>query len=337
MKILITGIAGLIGSKFGDWLIEKLDRKDIENFEIIGIDDLSGGYQENIHQNVKFYNLNLSNFDEVERIFKENEKIDLVYHFAAYAAEGLSPFIRKFNYNNNLLVTTNLVNLCIKYEVTRLVFTSSMATYGNGEIPFTEETPQVPIDPYGVAKLACEMDIKIAGEQHGLEWCIIRPHNVYGDKQNIWDVYRNVLGIWMYQLLNDEDITIYGDGTQTRAFSYIDDILEPLWKAGVDDRAKNQCINLGGYIEYTISEAADALIEVAGYGKKVYLEKRHEVHNAYCSHEKSVKLLDYTMNIKLKEGIKNMWMWAKEQPKRERKLWKSYELDKGIYNYWVKK
>ena len=102
-----------------------------------------------------------------------------------------------------------------------------MATYGNGngEIPFTEETPQIPIDPYGVAKLACEMDIKIAGEQHRLDWCIIRPHNVYGDKQNIWDVYRNVLGIWMYQLLNNEDITIYGDGTQTRAFSHIDDIL----------------------------------------------------------------------------------------------------------------
>ena len=116
MKILITGIAGLIGSKFGEWLIEKLDRKDIENFEVIGIDDLSGGYQENIHQNIKFYNLNLINFDEVERIFKENEKIDLVYHFAAYAAEGLSPFIRKFNYNNNLLVTTNLVNLCINYR-----------------------------------------------------------------------------------------------------------------------------------------------------------------------------------------------------------------------------
>ena len=339
MKILITGVGGLIGSKFADWLINNLEKKGVENYNIIGIDDLSGGYEENIDKKISFHKVSLSNFEEIEKIFENNQDIDLVYHFAAYAAEGLSPFIRKFNYTNNLLVTSNLVNLCIKYSTKRLVFTSSMATYGNGngEVPFTEETPQVPIDPYGIAKLACEMDIKVAGDQHGLEWCIIRPHNVFGDKQNIWDVYRNVLGIWMYQLLNNQDITIYGDGTQTRAFSYIDDILEPLWKAGVDDRARNQCINLGGYKEYSINEAADALIDVVGYGKKINLEKRHEVHNAYCSHEKSVKLLDYSMDVSLKDGLRHMWEWAKKQPKRERKVWKNYELEKGIYKYWLKK
>jgi len=338
MIILITGVAGLIGSKFGDWLIDNLEKKGITEYEIIGIDDLSGGYRENIHEKIKFYNINLTNFNDVEVLFKENPNIDLVYHFAAYAAEGLSPFIRKFNYNNNLLATTNLVNLSIKYCIRRLVFTSSMATYGNGrgDNPFTENTPQEPIDPYGVAKFACEMDIKIAGEQHGLEWCIIRPHNVFGDKQNIWDVYRNVLGIWMYQLLNNEDITIYGDGTQTRAFSYIDDILEPLWKAGIDERSKNECINLGGYREYSINEAADTLIDLVGYGRKLYLEKRHEVHNAVCSHEKSVKLLDYKMNTDLRDGLKTMWEWAKKQPKRERKEWNTYELEKGIYKYWQK-
>ena len=211
-----------------------------------------------------------------------------------------------------------------------------MATYGFGDNnpPFDEETSQVPMDPYGVAKLACEMDIKIAGEQHGLEWCILRPHNVYGDKQNIWDKYRNVLGIWMCQLLNQEDITIYGDGDQKRAFSYIDDILEPLWKAGIDERSKNQCINLGGSIDYTINEAADILLKVVGRGNKKYCEQRHEVKYAYSTHKKSENLLDFKMNVHLEEGLTKMWEWAQKQPTRQRKKWEKYELDIGIYDYW---
>ena len=330
MKILITGVAGLIGSKFADWVIENK-----KNYEVHGIDDLSGGYQENINNSVIFYEINLLDFDKVRNIFKNNT-FEYVFHFGAYAAEGLSPFIRKYNYNNNLLATTNLVNLCIDFNVKRMVFTSSMATYGygNNQLPFTEETPQNPIDPYGVAKLACEMDIKIAGEQHNLEWCILRPHNVYGDKQNIWDKYRNVLGIWIYQLLNNEDITIYGDGNQKRAFSYIDDILEPIWKSATDLRSKNQCINLGGYIEYSINDAADILLDISGFGNKKYCEERHEVKNAYSSYEKSEKLLDFKMNTELKDGLTKMWDWAKKQPNRERKKWSSYELNKNIYEYW---
>jgi UDP-glucose 4-epimerase len=334
MKILITGVAGLIGSKFADWVIDKFP-----NYEVHGIDDLSGGYLENVNLKVIFHKVDLQEFEVVNKFFEHEcskKNFDLIYHFAAYAAEGLSPFIRKYNYSNNLLATTNLVNLSIKYNVKRFIFTSSMATYGFGEnkLPFDEETPQIPVDPYGVAKLACEMDIKIAGDQHGLEWCILRPHNVYGDNQNIWDKYRNVLGIWMYQLLNKEDITIYGDGKQKRAFSYTNDILEPLWKAGVDPRAKNQCINLGGTIDYTINEAADMLLDIVGYGKKTYCEQRHEVKYAYSTHTKSEKLLDFKMKVELREGLTKMWEWAKFQQKRERKAWDNYELDIGIYDYW---
>lgn len=330
MTILITGVAGLIGSKFAEHMVDK-------NYKVIGIDDLSGGYKEYVPKNITFHELNLMEYEKVEEIIK-NENIEYIYHFAAYAAEGLSPFIRKYNYNNNLLCTTNLINCAIKYDIKRFVFTSSMATYGygNGEVPFTEETPQVPIDPYGIAKLACEMDIKIAGRQHNLDWCIIRPHNVFGKNQNIWDKYRNVLGIWMYQLLNNKNITVYGDGLQTRAFSYIDDMLEPLYKAGFDERASRQCINLGGTVEYSIQEAADTLIEVVGKGEIEYFEARHEVKHAFCSYQKSVELLDFKMTHSLKEGLEKMWEWAKEQPMRDRFFWKKYELEKGIYNYWKK-
>ena len=213
MKVLITGVAGLLGSRLSDWIVE-----NVPNCEIIGMDDLSGGYIENINQKVKFYLMDIK--DSKLRIVFDNEKPDYVFHFAAYAAEGLSPFIRTYNYQNNLEATANIVNECIRYEVKRLIFTSTLAVYGHGYGGiFDEDQTPAPIDPYGVAKYACEMDIQIAGEQHGLDWCIIRPHNVYGIKQNIWDKYRNVLGIWMYQHINGLPMTIFGDGEQTRAFS----------------------------------------------------------------------------------------------------------------------
>ncbi len=214
MKILITGIAGLLGSRLADWIIENKP-----NVELIGVDNLSGGYIENVHPDVTFFNVDCKS-DKLSDIF-EQTKPDYVYHFAAYAAEGLSPFIRKYNYENNLISTANVVNECIKHNVKRLVFSSTMAVYGHGTPPFHEDDQQNPIDPYGIAKYACEMDIKVAGEQHGLDWCIIRPHNFYGIKQNIWDKYRNVLGIWMYQHMNGESMTIFGDGMQKRAFSFI--------------------------------------------------------------------------------------------------------------------
>lgn len=329
MKILITGVAGLIGSRMADWIIE-----NVENVTIYGIDDLSGGYIENVSKEVKFYNLNLSNSnDELSKIFNEC-KPDYVYHFAAYAAEGLSPFIRTFNYDNNLRATAAIVNECIKHDVKRLIFTSTMATYGEQEVPFNEEQIPNPIDPYGIAKYACEMDIRVAGEQHGLDWCIIRPHNVYGDKQNIWDKYRNVLGIWMYQHLNGEPMTIFGDGEQTRAFSYIDDSLKPLWNAAIKKEASKQIINLGGIHEVTINEACNTLIGVIGEGEIKYLEGRHEVKNAWSTHQKSVDILEFKHETNLKEGLSKMWEWAKKQPKRNRFVWDSYELDRGIYSFW---
>jgi len=329
MKILITGIAGLLGSRLADWILEHTD------CSVIGIDNLNSGYIENVDKRVKFYAIDL-NSDKLDDIFEEH-KPDYVFHFAAYAAEGLSPFIRKYNYTNNLVSTAGVVNNCIKHDVKRLVFTSSMAVYGKGKPPFKETDLPDPIDPYGVAKLACEKDIQIAGTQHGLDWCIIRPHNVYGVKQNIWDKYRNVLGIWMFQHLNNKPMTIFGDGEQKRAFSYIDDCLEPFWKAAIDPRASKQIINVGGTKEITINEASKALREVVGGGEVVYLEQRHEVKHAHPTWQKSVELLDYKDTTTLKDGLTAMWEWAKKQPKRKQFIWEKYEIEKGIYSFWKNK
>ena len=333
--VLITGVGGLLGSNLARWITENKP-----NVKIVGIDDLSGGYREYIPKQVHFYRLDLTTaHSELDQLF-EYHHFDYIFHFAAYAAEGLSPFMRKFNYTSNVLATAELINLSIKYgTVKRFVYTSSMAVYGKGEQepPFSEELVPAPEDPYGIAKYACEMDLKAATRQHNLEFCIIRPHNVYGPQQNIWDRYRNVLGIWMYQLTAGEPITIYGDGEQTRAFSYIEDSLEPLWKAAVDPRAKNEIINLGGTKPVSLREALELLKKVVGTEKQVevkYLEPRYEVKHAHSTHEKSVGILDYIENTNMEEGLRKMWEWVKTQPTKPRKKWENYELNRGIYSYW---
>jgi UDP-glucose 4-epimerase len=331
MRVLITGVAGLLGSRLADWLIE-----NVEGVQICGIDDLSGGYKENINPRVHFWQMNLTEHP-IENCF-DYFKPDYVFHFAAYAAEGLSPFIREYNYVNNLQATAAIVNNCIKHDVKRLVFTSTLAVYGHGYGGIFDETQTPkPIDPYGVAKYGCEMDIQIAGEQHGLDWTIIRPHNVYGVKQNIWDKYRNVLGIWMYQHLNGEPMTIFGDGEQTRAFSFIDDSLEPLWNAAIRPEASKQIINLGGIEEISIKYASEVLREVIGSGKVIHLEGRHEVKHSIPTFQKSIDILGFKHQTNLKEGLSQMWEWAQKQPMRERFVWPEYELDKGIYSFWKTK
>tara|TARA_Y100000310_G_scaffold224937_1_gene226826 strand:- start:405 stop:1442 length:1038 start_codon:yes stop_codon:yes gene_type:complete len=342
MNILITGVGGLLGSRMADWIIENTDHK------VIGIDDFSGGYKSNIPKEVEFYLFDLSKDtpygswvrgqnvpSKLQHIF-EKEKPDIVYHFAAYAAECLSPFIRKYNYTNNVVATANVINECIRGGVNRLVFTSSMAVYGENEPPFDEEYIPAPRDSYGIAKYACEMDIKVAGEQHGLDWCILRPHNVYGIKQNIWDKYRNVLGIWMYKKLNKEPLLIYGDGEQKRAFSYIDDCLKPMWRAAIEPICSKQIINIGGTKEVSINEALDTLIKIFGGGAQMvtYCEPRYEVKNAWSTFDKSVEMLKYEDTTSLATGLNNMWEWVLQQPKRKRKEWKNFEIEKGLYSYW---
>jgi len=344
-NVLITGVAGLLGSNLAHWLINNTD-----DIFVIGIDDLSGGYIENLPTNqnrFKFIEHRLGHIKPDEQLTSLiTEDVDYVYHFAAYAAEGLSPFMRVFNFENNCGSTAEVINFCIEKGVKRLVYSSSMSVYGNGDpnidysklgYRFNENEPLRPIDPYGVSKMACEYDIKIAGEQHGLDWCIIRPHNIFGPRQNIWDKYRNVLGIWMWQIIHDEPILIYGDGTQVRAFTYIDNNLPCFWRAATEPAASKQIINVGGIIPKSINEMADAVLKSSGrsvHYDKVHKEKRHEVHYAVPSYQKSIDILKYEDTIGLEEGLKRMWGWVITQPDHIRKKWDNYEITKGIYSYW---
>jgi UDP-glucose 4-epimerase len=332
--VLITGVAGLLGANFSRHLLS-----NYPHLIVIGIDNFTGGYIEHVpitSNRFILYPFDLLNTNMVNTIFNLH-KIDLIYHFAAYAAEGLSPFIRVHNYNNNLVATANLINKAIQYKIKRFVFTSSMAVYGNGgdNPPFDEKLDMKPIDPYGIAKMACELDLHVAGDQHGLDWCIIRPHNVYGTYQNIWDSYRNVIGIWMQQILSGKAITIYGDGLQERAFTYIDDIMQPLVEAGISPTASKQTINLGGMNPITIKDLAELVQNITDDANPIrYCEKRHEVKYAWPTYQKSIELLYYTENYTLYDGIKKMWEWAKNQPNRPLQKWNTFEITDKIYSYW---
>jgi UDP-glucose 4-epimerase len=141
----------------------------------------------------------------------------------------------------------------------------------------------------------------------------------------------------MYQHLNGEPMTIFGDGEQTRAFSYIDDIVEPLWNAAIRPEVSKEIINLGGVEEWSINNANEVLRKVIGSGEVVYKEGRHEVKNSIPTWQKSIDILGFEHKTKFEDGLKDMWEWVQTQPKRDRFVWPSYELDNGIYSFWKTK
>ncbi len=329
MKILITGVAGFLGSKFADWVVA-----NYPTTEIVGIDDLSGGYIENVNSNVTLFQMNIVD-DPIENCFSSNQ-FDYVFHFAAYAPETLSPFVRVYNYKNNLLATSKIVNNCLNYNVGKLIFSSATAVYGRGYgHPYDELQSCNPIDPYGVAKYTSEEDIQIAGEQQGLDWCILRLYNLYGTKQNIWDRYRNIFGIWMYQYLNNQPRTIFGDGNQIRRFSFIDDYLENIWKSAVQSNCSKQIINLGGSVPTTINEASDIFDQVVGTSQKVYDAPRYEIEDSYPDIAKSIQLFGVTNETSLNVGLTQMWNWVQQQPTRSLSSHPPYETMNGLYPDWT--
>ena len=328
MKVFVTGCAGLLGSNYSRHLLKN-------GHQVIGIDDLSGGYKAFIPKddNFTFKKFNLEKRKKVVELFEEHNP-DVLLHFAAYAAEGLSPFIRNYNYRNNLICSANLINECINHD-TKVIFTSSMAVYGEQEPPFTEDKKPQPIDPYGIAKYAVECDLKLAHEQFGLRYNIVRPHNVLGIYQNIWDRYRNVIGIFIRKTLNGQPILVYGDGEQTRAFSDIRYYMEPFDKLLTDH--SGEIFNIGADKYFSLNEVANTVQSIGKkYGYEVSIEHgepRHEVKHAYCDHTKAKTILEFKDETNLEELIESMFVWAMKQPNRKVKNME-YEVEKNIYDYW---
>ena len=305
-KVLVTGGAGFIGSHVAKWLVSAGHR-------VLILDDLSGGFEENIPSGAAFVKGSVQDAALVDALF-ERERFDYVFHLAAYAAEGLSHFIRNFNYQNNLVGSVNLVNAAVNSgSVKCFVFTSSIAVYGRNQTPMVEELVPQPEDPYGISKYAMELDLRAAREMFGLNYVIFRPHNVYGEHQNIGDPYRNVIGIFMRQILTGQPLTIFGDGEQVRAFSYIDDVA-PIIAAAIErPDTWNEVYNIGADKPWTVNELATTVCNAMGKSESEirHLPARNEVVTAYSSHEKVKRVFgDLVRYIPLDEGIAKMAKWA---------------------------
>jgi len=303
--VLVTGGAGFIGSHVAQHLSSA-------GHAVTVVDDLSGGFVDNVPQGCAFVNGSVSDHRFVDELFEEHD-FHYVFHLAAYAAEGLSHFIRRFNYTNNVIGSINLINASVRSNIERFVFTSSIAVYGAAQLPMTESTVPQPEDPYGVAKYAVELDLRAAHEMFGLEYTIFRPHNVYGEHQNIGDKYRNVVGIFMNQLMQGQPLTIFGDGTQTRAFSHIDDVA-PVIAGSIDVGASvGEVFNIGADHPYAVLELAHVVSHAFDAEPDInFLPARNEVLHAYASHEKLKQVFGDRPTVPLEIGIGRMADWARK-------------------------
>ena len=326
-KVLVTGIAGFIGSHVAEHCM-KLGMK------VVGLDDLSGGFRENVPEGVAFVEGSVTDHELVARLFDEHH-FQYVYHLAAYAAEGLSHFIRRFNYETNLVGSINLINESVKHDVKCFVFTSSIAVYGAGQTPMTEDLTPEPEDPYGVSKYAVELDLRAAQRMFGLPYIVFRPHNVYGERQNIADRYRNVIGIFMNQVMQDQPMSIFGDGSQTRAFTHIDDMAPIMARAPRVSAAYNQIFNIGADVPYTVLQLADEIARAFGVERKlVHLPARNEVVHAFSSHERAARCFNMKALMSLRDGISRMARWAKSRGPTHPVLFKNIEVRKNLPPSW---
>ena len=328
MASLVTGGAGFIGAHIVNDLIASGE-------EVVVLDDLSGGFRENANGKARFIEGSITDVKLVERIFTEHP-IEYVFHLAAYAAEGLSHFIKRFNYENNLIGSVNLINASVNHGVKCFVFTSSIAVYGPAQLPMREDTLPMPEDSYGIAKLAVELDLKASKHMFGLDYIIFRPHNVYGEYQNIGDKYRNVVGIFMNQIMQGRPLTVFGDGTQSRAFSYIRDVSPLIARSVKTPAAYNQIFNIGADEVFSVNQLAEEVSRAFGVEPKIdHLAARKEVLHAYSDHSKVQRVFASTTKYTLRDGIEAMGAWAKKVGSRQSKRFSNIEVRKNLPPSWT--
>lgn len=327
-RCLVTGGAGFMGSHLVTALLDR-------GHDVVALDDLSGGYTDNVDSRARFVEASVTDHEAIDRLFAA-ERFEQVYHLAAYAAEGLSHFIRRFNYTNNVIGSVNLINASVNAGVDCLVFTSSIAVYGAGQTPMTEDMTPSPEDPYGVAKRAVELDLAAAHEMFGLDYVIFRPHNVYGEHQNIGDRYRNVIGIFINQVMQGQPLSVFGDGEQTRAFTYVGDIIGPIADAPFTDGARGEIFNVGADEPHSVNRLADVVRAAMGAPahEVVHHEARNEVVHAFSDHSKLARVFGHQPPTSLEEGVERMIAWAREHGPRPTPPFTGIEIEKNLPPSW---
>lgn len=319
--IFVSGVAGFLGSHIADFFINK-------GHKVIGCDNLIGGYLDNVSPKVEFYQYDLTDFNSMVKITKG---VDIVFHCAATAYEGLSVFCPFLVTKNIVDASVSLITASVINNIRRFINYSSMARYGNQTVPFTEDMKPAPEDPYGIGKYAVELYLNNLAETHGMKWVNIIPHNIIGPRQKYDDPYRNVASIMINLMLQGRQPIIYGDGKQKRCFSFVTDVNGVLDKLAFADDVVGKDINIGPDEEFiTINELATTIASLLKFNlKPIYYPARpREVKFATCSADKARKLLGYKTQYKLEDGLKEMIDYIK---KRGTKPFK-YHLDLEIVN-----
>jgi UDP-glucose 4-epimerase len=305
MKIFVSGIAGFLGSHLARQLLS-------EGHQVIGVDNLIGGYRDNIPSGAIFYQEDCCNLLRMKELMVG---VDVVYHCACTAYEGLSVFSPHLIARNTYDATVSMMSAAISNKVKRFIYLSSMARYGMNAIPFFEEMTPYPQDPYGISKYAAEFVIRNLAETHGMEYVIAVPHNIIGPGQKYDDPYRNVAAIFINLMLQNRRPIIYGDGSQKRCFSFIDDVVDPLVKMGTCVEANRQVINIGPDVgEVTIRELFNEVAKLTRFAKKPKFlpDRPKEVKFATCSANKARKILGYNPKTELRDGLSRMVDWIKK-------------------------
>ncbi len=326
---LVTGGAGFMGSHIARHCLARGDA-------VVVLDDLSGGSASNVPEGATFIRGSITDARLVSTVFAKY-RFDYIYHLAAYAAEGLSHFIRRYNYVNNIVGSALLINAAVNSgSVSRFVFTSSIAVYGGGQTPMREETVPIPEDPYGIAKYAVELDLRAANDMFGLDYTIFRPHNVYGECQNIGDRYRNVVGIFMNAVMQGRPMPIFGDGLQTRAFTHIDDVA-PIITNCVDMPASRNCVfNIGSEMPRTVRDVAVAVASAFNVVPDLaFLPPRNEVLHAFSSSERCHLVFGNKKCISLEDGVLRMARWARDHGPRQTQAFTDIEVTKNMPSSWL--
>ena len=300
MKIFISGVAGFLGSHIADCMIE-------DGHQVIGNDNLIGGYRDNVPKDVEFYECDCNDFDKMKELLKG---VDIVYHTACTAYEGLSVFSPKIVAQNTYLNTVSMASAAISNNVKRFITCSSMARYGTQDkVPFTEDMICKPQDPYGISKFSAENVLKNLAYVHGIELVIAVPHNIIGPRQKYDDPFRNVASIMINLMLQGRQPIIYSDGEQKRCFSFVQDDIDCLQKLAFQDNVVGEVINIGPDEEFvTINHLAQTIAELLDFDlKPIYMKGRpQEVRLATCSADKARKLLGYKTKYTLKQGLSLM-------------------------------
>jgi len=309
-KVFVTGIAGFLGSHLADKLIE-------QGHDVFGCDNLIGGYLDNVPDKAEFYQVDCRYLNTMKSLLKD---VDLVYHCACTAYEGLSVFSPHLVCENTSQITTTLISAAISNKVKRFVYCSSMARYGEqSKTPFTEEMVPMPQDPYGISKYSSELLLKNLSEIHGMEYSIAVPHNIIGPRQKYDDPFRNVASIMINLMLQGRQPVIYGDGLQERSFSFVQDDIDCLLKMGTQENVLGEIINIGPDEEpITVKNLAETIANLINFDlDPIYYPNRpQEVKFATCSADKARKLLNYQTKTDLKDGLVQMIDYIKERGTR---------------------